>query len=312
MAESVEWNLKTAWADYEAGLVDGVSDQYEALLGKCPVVRIPAASISDQGASDYWAVLSYAEVVAAARDPRTFSNVTKEEGPRIIPLQMDPPEHAGYRRLLNPYFSADIITQVEKRSRSYGSKMIQEMVDRGYADFAEEFAFPFPTRVLCTYLGLPEDDWRFHHNWVMDMEEATGNGLLDSPEAVPPELASRIIPRVAELIKVRQAEPGNDVVTGILKGHIDGAPIDQVTTMYMIITLMMAGHITTTSAVGAFVARLATDDSLQQFLRANPDHIPNAVEESLRLDGPQQAMPRKCVRDVTVGGRPSGRATKSP
>lgn len=76
--------------------------------------------------------------------------------------------------MLNPFFTKDIISEIEPKIRLYGTKMIDAVIALGDADFAQEFAFPFPTRVLCTFLGVPEDDWEIHHNWVVAMEHATG------------------------------------------------------------------------------------------------------------------------------------------
>ena len=71
----------------------------------------------------------------------------------------------------------------------------------------------------------------------------------------------------------------------------------------MVMTLMMAGHITTTSAIGNLVLRLARDTRLQAILREHPERIAQAVEEGLRIDTPQQAMPRRCTRNAEVGGQ---------
>jgi cytochrome P450 len=111
------------------------------------------------------------------------------------------------------------------------------------------------------------------------------------------------MPYLQTLIAGHRDHPGDDVVSGIVTGLIAGREPDEAEILNMIITIMLAGHITTTSGTGNMVLRLARDPELQTLLRDHPDRIPDAIEESLRIDTPQQAMPRKCLADVELGGQ---------
>ena len=303
---ALEWNPGTALAetDFVVGQEHGTQPVYSDVLARCPVAHLEPAAVDESAAVGYWGIFGYDELAAATRDVETFSNVTPVSGPRILPLQADPPEHGQYRGLLNPFFTKKALTRIEPRVRDYGARMLDEVVAKGEADFAEDFAFPFPTRVLCTFLGVPEDDWQIHHEWVVAMEHATKGGILSPAEAIPPEVGGRIVPYVQKIVAERRRNPGDDVISGIVTGEVGGEPVDDTTAVYLVMTLMMAGHITTTSAIGNLVTRLARDADLQARLRAHPDLVPAAVEESLRLDGPQQAMPRRCTRDTEVAGQP--------
>lgn len=300
--DDVAWDPQTTLQDVRADRVEGAGAAYAPLLSRCPVAHVQPEHIGPGGTVDYWAILGHEEVTRAARNHKTFSNITPTRGPRILPLQSDPPEHAGYRRMMNPFFSVEAIERIEPEVRAYAREMIDAMVGAGTADFADGYAFPFPTRSLCHFLQVPDEDWTFHHDWVMAMEQATGDGLLNPNQVVPDELAAQIIPYVDKVVRRRRAEPGDDVVTGILNAEIGGQHLDDMGTIFLIITIMMAGHITTTSGIGNFILRLARDRALQDQLRAQPERIPEAVEESLRIDAPQQAMPRRCVVDTEVAG----------
>lgn len=291
-----EWNPGAALRDVEADRVEGNSVAYAETLSKCPVAHV------DVDSDEYWVVLAHDELVKAATDTKTFSNVTPLEGPRILPLQSDPPEHTAYRRMLNRFFSADRVAGVEAEVRSFAAEMIDAMIAKGTADFAEEFAYPFPTCVLCKFFRVPDDDWKIHHDFVMELERRTGHGLSAPTESLEAPL-QQIMPYLHKMISERRSSLGDDVVSGIITGEIEGQPLDDNAVVYMVITLMMAGHITTTSGVGNLVLRLARDAGLQSFLRANPDRIADAVEESIRIDTPQQAMPRKCMKDTELGGQ---------
>lgn len=293
-----KWHPEAALQDVESDRVEGNSAAYNELLSKCPVAHVDV----DENSDGYWGVFAYDELMKAATDVKTFSNVTPLEGPRILPLQSDPPEHTAYRRLLNRFFSDDEVAKVEAEVRPFAAEMIDGMVARGTTDFAEEFAYPFPTRVLCKLFRLPDEDWPIHHEFVMELERRTGHGLSEPTESLEAPL-QQIMPYLHKMVSARRSSLGDDVVSGIITGEIQGQPLDDNAVIYMIITLMMAGHITTTSGIGNLVLRLARDTEIQSFLRANPDRIPDAVEESLRIDTPQQAMPRKCMEDTEIGGQ---------
>ncbi|WP_375483480.1 cytochrome P450 [uncultured Mycobacterium sp.] len=293
----MQWDYNAAFAELASGHDDSTAPIYSGLLENDEVRRV----LVDE--TPYEIVMSYDRVIEAVKNHKALSSVTpRHGGPRILPLQSDPPEHSGYRRLLNQYFSRSRIDDVEKRIQPIAAEMLDQMIRRGTADFATEFAYPFPTRALCAFLELPDDDWVFHHEWVTELERLTKDGLSDPEEGVFGALGN-VLPYLFRVVAQRREKPGSDVISGVIAGTIDGRPLDDQEIGNTVIALMMAGHITTTGGVGNLVLRLADDPQLQAFLRANPDRIPDAVEESLRLDSPQQAMPRKAVRDVDIAGQ---------
>ncbi len=300
--DRADWCPAEAWEDLESSPRAGTAAVYGPLLRRSPVVRILADGVPGGANHDFVGILGFEEVAKAAADFTSFSSVTTEERPWIVPLQSDPPEHAKYRRGLDRYFQIAAVTRLESEIRPFCEEMVEALVAAGRADYATEFAGPFPTRVLCRFLGLPDEDWRFHHEWVMAMEKLTGDGLADDRVAVPTELAERILPYVREVIASRRAEPGDDIVTGMIDLEIEGRPLDEEDVCFLLITFMLGGHITTSSAIGSLALRLAGEPGLQALLRAEPERIPDAVEESLRIDTPQQAMPRRCARDVEIAG----------
>jgi cytochrome P450 len=298
----MDWRPAEAWEDFEGSPQAGTAAVYGPLLEHSPVVRIPADGVPGGAKHDFVGILGFEEVAKAAADFTSFSSVTTEECPWIVPLQSDPPEHAKYRRGLDRYFQAAAVSRLETEVRPFCEEMVGAMVAAGRADYATEFSGPFPTRVLCRFLGLPDEDWKVHHDWVMAMEQETGDGLADDRVAVPTELAERILPYVREVVARRRAEPGDDIVTGMVDLEIEGRPLDDEDVCFLLITFMMGGHITTSSAIGSLALRLATEPGLQDLLRAEPERIPDAVEESLRIDTPQQAMPRRCTHRTEVAG----------
>lgn len=293
----MQWNYDTAFTDLRRDREDNPGPIYAGLLEKDEIRTLSVGNTS------YDIVLSWDRVIEAVQKTKVLSNVTPRDGGlRIIPLQTDPPEHTAYRRMLNQYFSAQHMSELESTIRPMAADMIDGMVAAGSTDFATEFAYPFPTRALCALLHLPDDDWHFHHTWVSNLENLTKDGLSDPTGSIFDVLAE-VTPYLFGLVAARRAQPGDDPISSLTTGAIDGASLTDEQVAQIVIAMMMAGHITTTGGVGNLIRRLARDPELQSFLRENPHRISDAVEESLRLDSPQQAMPRRALEDVDLGGQ---------
>lgn len=291
-----EWKPRELLADVADGTVDSLEPAYRTVLEQAPVAYY------NTGNGGMWGIFSHAEVDRAAVDTKTFSSLTVPEGtPRILPLMADPPEHTAYRRLTSKFFGPAPIAAIEAVMRPIAAAMIDAMVSKQVADFAQEYAYPFSTNTLCKFLRV-EDDWRIYNDWAGAMERATGAGTATPGSALPDGLFAEVVPYIQALVTARRAAPGDDVVSGIIIGDVDGAPLGDEAVIGLVIALILAGRSTTASGMANLSLRLARDGALQSFLRAHPDRIGDAVEESLRIDAPQQEQPRVATRDVDVGG----------
>jgi cytochrome P450 len=108
---------------------------------------------------------------------------------------------------------------------------------------------------------------------------------------------------MTEMIEKRRRDPGDDVLSALVRGDPDLPPLDDELLVGIVMMFISAGHNTTTSAIGNSVLRLARDPELQNRLRAGPELIPAFVEEVVRVDAPQQAMRRVATTDTELGGR---------
>ena len=294
---TLTWEPQKALADTATGKADDHSAAYAALLAKGSI----AYYRKGEGAGT-WGIFSHAEVEKAAMDPASFSNVTVPPGtPRILPLMADPPEHGGYRRLINPHFAPSKISATEQVMRPIAVEMIDAMIATGQADFAQTYVYPFSTQTLCRFLRV-KADWRVYNDWSSEMERLTGSGTAMPGSSLPMEHLMKVVPYIQDLVTERRANPSDDVVSGFAAGEVNGEKLDDQQIIGLVIALILAGRSTTASGIGNFVLRLARDQALQQYLRSNPARIKDAVEESLRIESPQQEMPRVAARDIEVGG----------
>ncbi|MCA1645033.1 MAG: hypothetical protein LC797_06025 [Chloroflexi bacterium] len=124
------------------------------LRERCPVA-------SSNRANGFWALFKYEDIVAAARDTKTFSNALTTKTPlrRQIPLESDPPEHTAYRRFLQTYFGPARLEKLDPIVRRIASNLLDPLLERGHGDFTPEIAYPLPARTVCAFLNQPDDDW---------------------------------------------------------------------------------------------------------------------------------------------------------
>lgn len=280
------------------------ADAYAEVFQKCPVSRIKITG-SDV---DWWGALGHAELQAVLKDFRSMSSTVATEAdgttPAIFPLFADPPLHTGYRKLLNPNFPVEVVGRLEDGNRAIAVEMIDGLIASGRADFAAGYTSPFPTRVLCRFLGVPDEDWPVHHEFVMATGEQVGfavSGQDDEQAFV--DAMFKVLPYVQKVIDDHRANPREDIVNSFVSGTIGERSLSDMEISKLIIAMMLAGHGTTTAALSNTVLRLALDQDLQSQLRAEPHRIPDALEESLRLDTPQQTLSRKCVKDTVIAGQ---------
>src|ERR1039458_5778985 len=102
------------------------------------------------------------EIDQALRHPEIFSSnmdaVDLKDRRPMIPLQIDPPEHKKFRKLLDPLFAPRKMALLDDEVSALVNHLIDRFIDRGEVDFAKEFSIPFPSQVFLTLLGLPLDE----------------------------------------------------------------------------------------------------------------------------------------------------------
>jgi len=292
------WSLKRDWQAVEADSADTVDAVYGAARSACPVIRV-----GDGDGPGFWAVLGHDVLNEVVADTATFSNVVPLYPTRRPPLESDPPEHTAYRRVLAAHFSPRRTAMMEPAVREFVREMLRPLLIAGDADFARDFADPLPTRVLCHLLGIPDADWRLINDMAARLHRV-GAERRDNP-GQRAELGAELRDYASRLIAARrQGAPRDDVIGALLAARIEDAPLTDATITGMVMMLISAGHNTTTSLLGNAVLHLARNRSEQQRLRDAPEAIPAAIEECLRLEAPQQAMPRVATRDVELAGCP--------
>ncbi len=284
--------------DFHGDALDDVFSTYSRLRAVCPVGR------SDKYGG-FWYLTKSDDIFAAEQDPGTFSVAPSMLLPDfgtdfpLIPIDVDPPDHSRYRRILLPLFTPRAVARLEDGMRSTARQLIGQMRDQRVADVSALYARPMPTIVFSRLAGFPEKDWPRFDAWVDDIiYERTTN------PARARAAAREVVDYFDHLLRTRAgAGDDHDLISELLAARIDGEPLTHDELVSYCYLLFLAGLDTTAWAIRSSLWYLARDAQAQERLRREPALIPAAAEEFLRTMSPVQAMARTCRADTEIRGR---------
>jgi cytochrome P450 len=255
----------------------------------------------------FWALTRYDDLMAVAGDHRTFSNAVQNvvphvarPGPRLAPLNVDPPEHTRRRRAINPTLKPRRVARLEPAIRRSVVELLLPLVERGEADLVRELAFPLPAYALADYLGVPGEEGLRMRAATERYTRALEEGSVEEVGRTTAEMTGFVRRLVAER-RGRPADPERDLTTGLLRAQRDED--GDLVTIESIRQVIAAGTIGVTLALASAIRHLAEWRDHQELLRARPDLIPAAVEELLRLYSPNLGFARTATREVEIRGR---------
>lgn len=271
-------------------------DVIDELVTRCPMSR------SDKG-HGYWLVNRHEDVRRCGQDWKTFSSakgymVNRPEGAvTILPEESDPPYHNVWRAKLNPYFSPAAIAPYVPDVRRFANQLIDSFIEQGHCSYLEDFAAHLPGMVLFQCLvPVPLAD-------LPKLFKAIDDGTF-GPLADRGRHFMTVYNYLDGYLKTRQQEaPRGDVVDVILEGvEKDGAPCPWEDKVAILLDVVFGGLATTTHVLSASTHYLATHEADRRKLVAEPELIPNAVEEFVRLFPPVVAVGRYVMKDVELRG----------
>jgi cytochrome P450 len=263
------------------------------------------------GYEGYWIVTRYEDIRRITTDTDTFSNSSAAipemveaglEDPSI-PLEIDPPDHARYRDIMNPLFSPGRMKALSEQIRADAVALIDAFAGRGECEFISEFAHPLPTTTFLNLMGWPAEDAEDFARWTDEI-------LVGKPDGTPEEdMGVRLAANDASVayfrrsIDQRRATPRpGDATSVLLEARFGEArrPLSDRELISILRLLMLGGLHTARASLGFGMIRLAENPDERDRLLADPALIPNAVEEILRIDAPV-ATARVVSKPVRLG-----------
>ncbi len=280
---------------------DSPHDDYRRLRKECPVAHSDAWD-------GFWALMKHADVVAAATDSDTFITSKQNVVPKVAftgrrpPLHLDPPEHTPYRKALNPLLTERRIRQYEPRIREICARLLDAMVAKGGGDICAEFSARMPIEVFAMWMNLPADQADALAEVGRRYNIAVQSNDIEATRESSLQLYDMARALVAER-KRAPMSPTEDAVSALLAARVDGESLPDEMIVGTIRQVLVVGIIAPTVVIGSIAVHLSRDRVLQERLRREPQLIPAAIEEFLRLYTPYRGFARTATKDVCIRGR---------
>jgi cytochrome P450 len=225
----------------------------------------------------------------------------------MIPLQIDPPDHKKFRKLLDPIFAPRKMTAMEDEVAALVNHLIDQFIERGEVDFAAEFSVPFPSQVFITLLGLPLDELPTFikmKDGIIRPDHVTG-APYGTKEATDYQqmIADSVYDYFNMVLDQREVERQDDLLSLFLDAEVEGDRLSREDILDICFLFLIAGLDTVTATLDCMFSFLSQNPEHRRQLVDDPTVIPNAIE-MLRWETPVMGVARVAVADTELGGCP--------
>jgi cholest-4-en-3-one 26-monooxygenase len=281
---------------------------FEVLRREAPVYHHP-----EPGGPGFWAITKYEDIVTISMDSGTFSSwqggTNIYDLPedslsfvRMIMLNMDPPQHTKYRRLVSKGFTPKIVNAMEPHVRTIANDIIDRLAGRGECDFVADIAAELPLQVILELMGVPMDDRHLVFDWSNRMIGFDDPDYQNSPEDGR-AAATDMFMYANQLAVDRKRSPRADVISTLMRAEMDGEALTETEFDAFFVLLSVAGNETTRNLISGGMLALIEHPAERQKLLDNRSLIPPAVEEMLRWVTPVIHFRRTATRDTQLRGQ---------
>jgi cholest-4-en-3-one 26-monooxygenase len=292
------------------------------LRANAPVYKHP-----EPDGPGFWVITKHADVITCNRDAASFSSeqdrggvvgleegglggageteearAARESGGRMM-LMMDPPDHTRYRKLVNRGFTPRMIGQLEPHVRQLTDDVLDKAVAKGTEiDFVVDIAAELPLEVIAELIGVPSEERHKIFEWSNRMIGSEDPEYMVSAEDTFNAQVEMFM-YAQQLAEKRRAEPGDDIITALLSGEVDGESLSDMDFNLFFLLLSVAGNETTRNAISHGMNAFLENPDQYDLLVSDPDaHLAGAVEEILRWATPVMYFRRNATKDVELRG----------
>jgi len=283
-------------------------EYYERIREERPVHRAKISVLT------VYTVARHEDCTSILKDPRVLRNRSSATGGSRYPIPMpksvkpliesmiqeDDPNHRRLRELVRKAFRPQAIAQLEARIDAYSQELLDGLPAHGEFDLQSQYALPIPVRMISDMMGVSREAMpEFQKTVGVVTKGFTGWRMFrtlffDLPDTVR---------YVRKLIREKRANPGDDILTGLIEAEDNGDRLTEDELVAMVFLLIIAGYETTVHLITNGVVTLLDHPEQLERLRANPDLIDTAVEEILRHRGPiHSTKPGYATEDIELHG----------
>jgi cytochrome P450 len=293
---------------------DGVPHElFRDLRGRCPVHWTDQVTEFPEEPG-FWSVTTADDIHTVSRDWQTYSSERRGitalgvafpiELIRAMFIGMDPPKHDRLKALFQAGFTPKRIAAHEDEIRAITVKVLEGVRGRDEIDLVNDVAQPVVSRVIGSFMGIPEED---DATWAMLMNKLLGAGDPDLAggddiDQVVQEGIQELFANCNKLIEERRENPTDDLTSVLVHAEVDGQRLEQHEIVMGFFLLVAAGNDSTKATYSSGMQAIMEDPEQRQLLLDDPTLVPAAVEESLRMFPAFAHFARTATKDVELNG----------
>ncbi len=268
----------------------------------------------------FWCVTKYDDCVTVNRDYDIFSSARRAtfiwelpeeaiEQQKLMMLNMDPPLHTRYRRLVNKGFTPRTIAQLEQKIHETADTIIDNVIEKAEADFVTDIAAELPLVVIADLLGVPQEDRHSMFDWSNRMVGRLDSEYAEDAASDPddPEFATQaameLYAYAADLYAKKRADPHDDLMSVLTQVELEGDKLSELELELFFLLLTVAGNETTRNLISGAMAAFFQNPDQWVKLRDDRSLMPKAVEEMLRYVTPVMNFRRQTTKPTELRGQ---------
>jgi cholest-4-en-3-one 26-monooxygenase len=311
--------------------VDGVPHQWFAFLRQ----NAPVWWHEEGDGPGFWAVTTHADCTTVNRDSEHFSSGRRATfiwelaeddlaQHQLMMVNMDPPLHTRYRRLVNKGFTPRMVGQLEQQIHLATDQIIDSVIERGSADFVTDIAAELPLVVIAELLGVPHEDRHRMFDWSNRLigNEDPEYQRPDTTDDKPPvdaaadgqrtgytageaavQASMELYAYAVELFAAKRAQPTDDLMSVLTQVDLDGERLSELELELFFLLLTVAGNETTRNLISGGMAAFFDHPDQWDLLQRDRSLLPSATEEMLRYVSPVMHFRRQTTSALTLGNQ---------
>jgi cholest-4-en-3-one 26-monooxygenase len=288
---------------------------FRRMRNECPVHWTSEVTELPE-ARGFWSVTTADDVHAVSRDWQTYSSelggvvVIDEVFPielaRAMFIGMDPPKHDRLKALFQAGFTPKRIAAHEPAIREIVTGVLDRLEGRETCDLVTDVAQPAVSRVIGSFMGIPEEDdraWAELMNMALAASDPDYSPTSDNVEETIREAIELIFARCGSLIAERRENPTDDLTSVLVHSEVEGEMLEEHEIVMGFFLLVAAGNDSTRSTYASAMRALMEDREQLRLLLDDPSLIPGAVEEALRMFPAFAHFRRTATEDTELNGQ---------
>jgi cholest-4-en-3-one 26-monooxygenase len=288
-------------------------EEWALLRKEAPIFRYERPNVEP-----FWAITKHADIVAVSRQPELFRStqmlfVTQDEPGAPLPdeailrqlLNMNPPEHGEFRRVVNQRFTPRSVKQLKDQIERITTEVLDDLVGREECDFVTEVSAKLPLAVIAEMFGIPRADWAmmFRLSNAMigpaDPEYGGSESIKENLERARLEFFQYF----NQLCEDRRKTPRDDLASALANGSVNDEPLPLFELLSYFALLIIAGNETTRNATTGGLHALISHPDQWERLKRDPSLAATAAEEIVRWTSPVIQFTRIATADTALHGQ---------